>query len=104
MAVHLELLRLPLDVDGSGEPGVGVPLLLNEQGRGRSPDGAEYLEATAGLGTQALSAWCCVMIAAGGIPRRGRGRVRCKRAGCGPTLPPKAGSRSLRRKHVVRPV
>jgi len=27
LAVHLELLRLLLDVDGSGEPGVGVPLL-----------------------------------------------------------------------------
>jgi len=30
LAVHLERLRLPLDVDGSGEPGVGVLLQLNE--------------------------------------------------------------------------
>jgi len=28
LAVHMELLRLLLDVDGSGEPGPGVPLLL----------------------------------------------------------------------------
>ena len=28
LGVHLELLRLLLDVDGSGEPGLGVPLLV----------------------------------------------------------------------------
>ena len=43
LAVHLELLRLPLDVDGSGEPGAGVPLLLNEQAGFAVADGGRIL-------------------------------------------------------------